>query len=148
MEDNGITLGTISLAAIFSGLLVLFLNHLLANTRDKSKLRRDQGLTLAEAFRPELDALVQTNDDARTILTPDAYKRHESALRHFMPYLSWCDRLRLRVAWARLVYHPKDKDKSVPFYEQYADCGSLTKRRAVRPKVIERINRLLTLAQK
>lgn len=137
---------TIPITVVLSIVLTAFINHLLANTRDKRKLRREQGQKLNEAFRPELDALAQTNGDARMILTEEAYRRHESEIRLYMPYLSWLHRFQLRLAWERLGFHPKLK--AIPFYEQYADCGSLEKRRVVRPTVIKRIEKIMALGRK
>jgi hypothetical protein len=40
------------------------------------------------------------------------------------------------------------KKQNIPFYEQYADCGSLDKRRKVRPVVIKRIQDIISFANK
>ena len=127
---------------------MVWLNHVLANTRDKAKERHTAGSAVVEAFRPELDALRQTDQDCRLILSDSAYRRHESAIRNFLLFLSWINRLRIHHAWRRLAYHQQGKKSRIPFYEQYADCGSLTKRRNVRPDVIERILRIIAIAQK
>jgi hypothetical protein len=143
-----IEIGTISLSALAVALIVVLLNHFLANTRDKAKERRIVGNSVFEAFRPELDALNQTDKDCLHILTESAYHRHETAVRNFLPLLSWIDRVRILRAWHKLAYHKKDREAHLPFYEQYADCGSLTKRRKVRPVVIERISRIISLSRK
>lgn len=149
MHEPLITTGTLSLCSVLLALIVVLLNHGFSKTRDRRKIRLEKGQSLIEAYRPELDALIHnTNDDPRLILTPEAYRRHESAIRYFTPYLSWIDRLRIRWAWHRLAYHPRDKDGKIPFYEQYADCGSLNKRKSVRPVVIARIKRIISFAQK
>jgi hypothetical protein len=128
-------------------LIVIFLNHLLANTRDRKKERIQKGTNVIAAFSPELDALHQTNDDCRNILTMETYKKHESAIRSFLPYISWIERLKLCRAWHRLAFHRNDIKGILPFYEQYADLGSLDKRRSIRPTVIRRIERILSFAK-
>ncbi len=143
-----IEIGTLSISAFAVALIVVWLNHALANTREKAKERHTAGNAVAEAFRPELDALNQTDNDCMHILTKSAYHRHEAAVRNYLPLLSWLDRLRFHRAWRKLVYHRRDREAYVPFYEQYADCGSLTKRRKVRPVVIERMSRIVSLSRK
>lgn len=148
MNEPIVIIGQLSICVVLIGLVTVWLNHLLANTRDRQKTRRDAGKTVTDAFRPELDALIQTDEDVRLILTTDAYRRHESAVRNFMPFLSWIDRFMLREAWRALAHHPQDKKHRILFYGQWADCGSLTKRRAVRPVVVKRVQRIISLAQK
>ncbi|MBI4775253.1 MAG: hypothetical protein HY788_13965 [Deltaproteobacteria bacterium] len=143
-----IEIGTLTLSGVAVLLIGIWLNHLLANTREKRKERRIAGNAVIEAFQPELDALCQTDEDCRLILNDSAYSRHESAVRNFLPHLSWVDRRRMLDAWRKLVYHEQDRKYCFPFYEQYADLGSLTKRRDVRPVVIERITRIISLARK
>jgi hypothetical protein len=148
MNETIITIGQLSLCGILVALLVLLLNHILANTRDKAKEKRQIGKKVISAFSKELDALYQTDDDCRLILTTEAYKRHESAIRSFLPYLSWIDRARLKRAWHSLVFHHKDKKGNLPFYEQYADCGSLSKRHAIRPEVIRKIDKIVSFGNR
>ena len=148
MNETIITIGQLSLCGILLALLVLLMNHALANTRNKAKEKRQIGKNVISAFSKELDSLHQTDDDCRFILTAEAYKRHESAIRSFLHYLSWIDRVRLKRAWHSLVFHHKDKKGNLPFYEQYADCGSLSKRRAIRPEVIKKINKILSYANR
>lgn len=38
------------------------------------------GNTIVNAFKPELDALIQTGEDARLILTDEAFLRHDSVV--------------------------------------------------------------------
>ncbi len=145
---NNIVFGQLSWAALLLALLTVYLNHLFANTRDKINRRRNYGQTIAAAFKTELDNLIQTDQDCRLILTQQAYQAHESAIRNFMLYLSWIDKLRLKWLWYRLVMHNAGKKQRIPFYEQYADCGSLDKRRKVRPIVIKRIQDIVSFANK
>jgi hypothetical protein len=145
--DN-IVLGQLTLSALFLALLPVYLNHFFANTRDKTKIRREEGKVLTKALQPELDALIQTSQDCRLILTDDAYRKHESAIRCFMIYLSWVDKLRLRRLWHRLAMIKIWKKQHIQFYEQYADCGSLYKRKTIRPVVIKRIQDIISFANK
>lgn len=145
--DN-IILGQLSLAGLFCLLLAAYVNHRLANTRDKIKRRRDQGQSITTAFKTELDALIQTDEDCRLILIQAVYRKHESAIRDFMLYLSWIDKLRLQWRWTRLATIKIGKRKHIPFYEQYANCGSLNKRQKVRPIVIKHIQGIISFANK
>jgi hypothetical protein len=95
-----------------------------------------------------LDALIQTDQDCRLILTEQAYQKHGSAIRDFMFYLSWIDKFRLKRLWHRLAMIKASRKQHIPFYEQYADCGSLDKRRKVRPIVIKRIQDIISFAKK
>jgi hypothetical protein len=148
MNYKFITIGNLSLTGLLLALITVYLNHLLANSREKIKRRRDQGQVLAIAFKPELDALIQTDQDCRLILNQQAYQKHERAIRDFMLYLSWIDKLKLQWRWARLAMLKIGKKQHIPFYEQYADCGSLDKRRMVRPVVIKRIQDIISFANK
>lgn len=145
--DN-IVVGQLSLAALLLALFTVYLNHLFANTRDKTKARREQGKLLTKAFQPELDALIQTDQDCGLILTQEIYRKHESAIRDFMLCLSWVDKVRLQRRWTRLAMIKTGKKQHIPFYEQYADCGSLDKRRNVRPIVIKRIQDIISFANR
>lgn len=147
MNENLIITGQISLCAVLVALLVIYLNHLLANTRERAKERHQKGKDVISAFNRELDALYQTNDDCRNIMTMEAYKNHESAIRSFLPHLSWVNCFRVKRAWHWLAFHKNDKKRTLPFYEQYADFGSLSKRRSVRPEVIRRIEMIISLAK-
>jgi hypothetical protein len=147
MEKELIIIGQISLCSFLMALIVVFLNHLSANTRERKKERLQKGNNLIAAFSSELDALHQTSDDCRNILTIETYKRHESTIRAFLSYLSWMERFRLKRAWHRLAFHRNDTKGTLPFYEQYADFGFLDKRRSVRPIVIKRIEKILSFAK-
>jgi hypothetical protein len=146
--DNPIIIGQLSAAALLLALITVWLNHLLANTRDSKNKRADQGSKVIDAFRPELDALIQSPEskDARSILTDYAYKRHEAAIRNFLPHLAWIPRIRMCSAWRKLAHHKEDPKKQIPGYVQYADFGSLTARRNIRPIVIKRIQNIISIA--
>ena len=147
-QEPIIVIGQFSLSAILFALVCVGINHLLANTRNAKNKRTDQGRKVIDMFCPELDGLIQTENDARFILTTDAFRKHESAIRNFLPYLSWFSRFRMHIAWKKLAYHKDDKKAQMPFYEQYADCGSLDKRARMRLLAIFRIQRIVSLAGK
>ncbi len=147
MNQGTFTIGPISLTGLLLILIAVYLNHILANTREKIKTRRENAKSLIPSFNPELEALLETNEDCRLILTQEAYKRHSTAIHSFMFCLSWLDKLRLQWRWARLALIKTGKTKQ-PFYEQYADCGSLDKRKKVRPIVVKRIQGIISFANK
>jgi hypothetical protein len=101
------------------------------------------GKEIVSAFQPELNNLLQTGDDCRLILDSTAFKRHDDAIRNNIDRLSVFQRRRVRKAWYRLAYH--EQNNKIPFYEQYADYGSLDRRNKMRPVAISRIQRIINL---
>jgi len=148
MNEPLIVFGQISILSILGFVITTFINHLLSNRRDAKNKRYEQGQKVVDAFRPQLDALNQTQDDARLIMTGEAFNRHESAVRNFKPYLSWFNRFRINRAWHKLAHHEQDKQAKIPFYEQYSDFGELGKRRSLRPLIISRIEKVVSFARK
>ncbi len=148
MAQEIITIGQVSLSALLFVLLTVYLNHLLANSRDKLKIRREQGHILSMAFEPEIRALTHTDQDCRLIMNQDAYQKHEAAIRVFSRCLSWFDRFKLRKMWHHLAMVKTGRRTYLPFYEQYADFGSLDKRRKIRPLVTKRIQEIISFANK
>lgn len=65
-----IEIGTISLSTLVLALIVVWLNHVLANTRERAKERRKSGNAVIEVFKPELDALNQTDKDDAFVKSP------------------------------------------------------------------------------
>lgn len=124
---------------------LLFLSHVLSVSREGRVARREVGKRIADAFRPELDSLIQTANDARTIMTEESFKRHESTILNNLPGLAWHTRPRLHYAWEKLAHHPQAKH--FPYYAQYSDYGSLNKRSQVRPMLIARIKRIISLVE-
>lgn len=140
-----IVMGQLTIAAILGILITVWLNHLLANTRDAKNRKATLNLKTIDVFSPELDALIHTGGDAGHILTTESFKRHESAIRNLLPHLSWVQRYRLRRAWHQLAYHEKDKKGQLAFYVQYADCGSITDRQRMKPLAVQRIQKVISL---
>jgi hypothetical protein len=147
MSEPLIVTGQLTLAGLLLVLLTVWLNHLLANTRDAKNCRTNEGTKIIDVFTPELNAIIHTGGDVGGILTTEAFKRHESAIRNFLPYLSWLDRFRLRRAWHALAYTQENKKHRVPAYVLYADCGSLTTRREMRPLAIKRIQKIISIVR-
>jgi hypothetical protein len=145
MNQGIFSIGPIPLSGMLLVLVTVYLNHLLANTRDKVTMRREKAKAIIIAFNPELEALLETTEDCRFILTEEAYIKHQRAIRDYMLYLSWIDRLRLELIWTRLAKIKIGKQK-IEFYDQYADCGSLKKRRQMRPLAIRRIEKIIAFA--
>lgn len=148
MSEPTIITGQLTIAGLLLVLITVWLNHLLANTRDAKNKRADQAKKVIDAFQPELDAITQTSEDCRLIMTDEAYRRHDSAIRTFMHYLSYFDRLRLKWLWHSLAMFKLDEKHHIAFYEQYADCGSLDERRKIRPIVKKRIQDIISFASK
>ena len=148
LNDQGIIAGQLTLAGLLLVLITVWLNHLLANTRDAKNKRTTHAVKLIEAFQPELDAIIQTSEDCRLIMTDEVYNKHESAIRAFTHHLSCIDKFRLNRLWNRLAMIEVSEKHHIAFYAQYADCGSLNKRRRIRPIVAKRIQDIISFANK
>lgn len=135
------------LSSALGALILLWLGYRLRLTEQAVKQRIEAGRCIADAFRPELDALVQNGGDAGLVLTDDAFKKHEAAIRNNKRRLSWLAQFRLHRAWRDLAYHNQDKKQKLPFYEQYFDGGSLDIRATVRPLAIARIQKIILIAE-
>lgn len=146
MSEPIITTGQLPLTALLLALITVLLNHLLANTRYAKNKRADQAIKLIEALQPELDAIIQTDKDCAFIMTDDAYMKHDSAVQCFLLHLAWLDKFRLKRLWHKLAMVKWSKKQQIPFYTQYADNGSLDKRRQIRPVVEKRIQDIISFA--
>lgn len=147
MKESLVITGQITLTGILIVLVTVWLNHVLSNTRDARNKRLAQGRKVVDTFQLELDQLIHSAEDAGSIMTMEAYLRHESTIRDYKTYLSWFHKYKVINAWRQLVYHPEDKKEQLPFYVQYADNGSLTAGRRLRPLVIHRMQTLIDLAK-
>ena len=135
------------LSSALGTLILLWFGYRLRLTEQAVKHRIEAGRRIADAFRPELDALVQNGGDAGLVLTDEAFKKHEAAIRNHKRKLSWWAQFRLHRAWRKLAYHKQDKKQKLPFYEQYFDGGSLNMRAAVRPLAIARIQKIISIVE-
>ena len=124
-------------------LLVAFLGYLLRVSLLQRQGIKTAGENIVDAFQEELDRLIQEGDDCRLILDSKAFKKHEAAIRNNIDNLSIFQRNRLRQAWDQLAYHKNNNQ--IPFYEMYADCGSLHKRAKTKPLAISRIQRIVSI---
>lgn len=135
------------LSSALGALILVWLGYRLRLTEQVIKHRIEAGRRIADAFRPELDALVQYGGNAGLVLTDEVFKKHEAAIRNNTRNLSWWVQLRLHLAWRDLAYLGKSKKQQIPFYEQYFDGGSLDKRATVRPLAIARIQRIISIVE-
>jgi hypothetical protein len=75
MARGIIIIGQLSLTGLLLVLLTVYINHLLTNSHDKIKTRKEQGHILTMAFEPEIRALTHTEQDCRLIMTQEAYQK-------------------------------------------------------------------------
>lgn len=126
--------------ALLTGLFLLTLYR-----KNKTREYRKQ---LFDMLHPCLNRLMQTNDDCRHFLNDDALTKHEIAVNNLMAHMDFIERICLKRKWYRLGMVQMDKNHYMPDYSQYADCGSLDKRRKIRPIVIKRIQDVIAFANK
>jgi hypothetical protein len=111
----------------------------------KRNANKQAGMNIVAAFQPELDALLQTDVDSGVILSDNAYRKHESAINNNIRHLHWHQKIRLKKSWEALTCHKLDNEKKMFSYLMYSDCGSLDKRRRMRPLAIERIKEIISI---
>jgi hypothetical protein len=130
------------------GLLLAWLvPHRLSLTRDQLARRLAACTAIVDAFRPELLAIQQTDQDiGRFILTDAAFKKHSTAIITHRRHLSWMQRIRLYYAWKQLAC-PTRRDQGARSYFQYCDAGSLEKRRVIRPLAVASIQRIISILE-
>jgi hypothetical protein len=126
--------------ALLTGLFLLILYR-----KNKTREYRKQ---LFDAISPELNRILQTNDDCGIILTDTAYSKHETAVNNLMAHLDFFERFCLTRRWTRLAMMKIDKDTYIPAYSQYSDSGSSIVRDQVRPLVIKRLHAVLSFGKK
>ena len=150
MSQPIIITGQISLSVLLITFVTIIINHLLANTRTQKNKRSDLASNVSKEFIQDVDCLIHNSGDTVLILNDNAFRRHESAIRNLLPNLSWFDRFRLKRAWYNLAYYknPDKNEKPIPFYIQYADCGSTDKREKMRKLAIDRIQNIISLLNK
>ena len=109
---------------------------------------REYRRQLFEAVHPELNKLLQTNDDCGNILDDAAFTKHGIAVNNLLAHVGFIEKIRLKRKWQLLAMARIDKNHYIPFYEQYADCGSFDRRQKIRPIVIKRIQDIISFANK
>lgn len=137
---NNITGLLAIVGALLTGLFLLTLYR-----KNKTREYRRQ---LFEAIHPELNRLLQTDDDCRHFLNDDTLKKHEIAINNLMAHVGFIEKIKLKRKWYSLAMVKVDKKHYIPDYSQYADCGSLDKRKAIRPIIIKRIQDIISFANK
>ena len=130
---------------ILGGLFAVLIGTIIWINQSKRTASRQAGDRIIEAFHSELDALIQTNEDAHLILTDEVLNKHDSAIRNNLPRLLWFQRFRLNRAWDEMAKYQIDKNHKILFYTMYADCGSLDKRKVMRPLAIARIQKIISI---
>jgi hypothetical protein len=126
--------------SLLTGLFLLTLYY-----KNKTREYRKQ---LFEVFHPALNRLLQTEDDCRLFLNSEALEKHEIAVNNLMAHMDFIERFYLKRKWYHLSMIQMDKNHYMPDYSQYADCGSLDKRRKIRPLVIKRIQDVIDFGRK
>ena len=137
------TIKSYPLYSILATLFVAGFGYLLKISLLQRQSVKDAGKNIIAAFQEDLDKLIQTNGDCRLILNSEAFKKHESAIRNNINNPSFFKKFRLRHAWGRLAYY--EGSKGIPFYEMYADYGSLDKRARMKTLAISRMQRIVAI---
>lgn len=132
---------------VIIGSLLTGLFFLILYRKNKTREYRKQ---LFDAFSPELNRLLQTNDDCMRILDYVVYIKHETAINNLMAHIGFIEKFRLKRKWQCLAMRGIDKKTYIPTYAytQYSDTGSSTVRKKVRPIVVKRIQDIISFANK
>ena len=136
-----------------NGLLIIvgsLLTGLFLLTLYRKNRTREYRKQLFNAFSPELNRILQTNDDCMHILDSVAYTKHETAVNNLMAHVGFIEKFRLKRKWRCLAMMGIDKKTYAPAYTytQYSDTGSSSVREKVRPVVIKRIQDIISFAKK
>lgn len=133
-------IGTV-VGAVLGGLIAFRFGKRLADRQQT----RQAASVFAKAFLDELTRLEAQEDvDTHDILSP-ALSKHQAAIQEFMFHLPENRQTELKSLWQGYYCH---KETGIPFLEQYADCGSLDKRKQMRRQATERFQAILAFAQK
>ena len=138
--ENNLTFAAIG--AIFVATLPFAFKNGLIHYKERRQRIQTAGVSITAAFQPELTAISQGNNDCGNTLDTAAFLRHEAAIMAHSKNLGLIKRRRLHKAWKELAYH--SEKKYIPFYDTYADCGSLDKRAELKPLAISRIQNLIS----
>jgi hypothetical protein len=138
---------TVLLYTFLIGLCLAWITYRLSLARDSRNKRDDAVTKLVESFTPCLDALIQTDCNALYIMTDDAFKIHDSAIRNFCRHISRRGRKKINRAWRQLAYQDKPYRDDMPFYCMYTDNGSPDKRKELRTILVKRIQNIISLAK-
>ncbi len=129
------------IAALITGLFGLIMYR-------KNRVRPYRKI-LFDAIQPELDKILHTDEDCRIILDDIAYSKHKTAINNLISQTDFIERIRLKRKW-KILTTTKFNKKTIhtTCYEQYADYGSLKKRREMRPIIIKRLQGIVSFTNK
>ncbi len=129
------------IAALIAGLFGLVLYR-----KNRVRLYRQN---LFNAIQPELDKILHTDEDCRIILDDTAYSKHKIAINNLISQTDFIERIRLKRKW-KVLTTTKFNKKTIhtTCYEQYADYGSLEKRREIRPIIIKHLQDIVSFTNK
>ncbi|MCF6187765.1 MAG: hypothetical protein L3J49_09900 [Desulfobulbaceae bacterium] len=134
-------IGTV-VGVIFGGYITYRFGILLSERKEFRIIAR----SLRRAFQDELLRLEKEEHiDTYEILAP-ALNKHEAAVFEFSQILPADKYAAFDKAWKEYYYDKKYH--RIPLLEQYADNGSLDKRKEYRKLAIERIRKIISFAKK
>lgn len=113
----------------------------------RKKTVREYRKQMFDAINGDLNRLLQTDDDCMHFLNDMKLRKHEAAVNNLMAHVGFVERYRLKRKWYALAMVKIDNDHHIPDYSQYADFGSIDKRRRIRPVIIKRLGDLMTFCK-
>lgn len=133
-----------ALVAILSALVSGWVGYRFGLANSKRERRIEAANRLYEVFQPLHDRLEKEDCDAIKVLQPTIHDQ-EKAIANLKRYLSKRQAVRLQEAWNE--YYLYTNGPTIPFLEQYADTGSIDKRRRIRPLLIRRLDNILNFSK-
>jgi hypothetical protein len=130
---------------VIGGLFGLFIVHYLTKRRERTKYFREASRRFRETFSEEIVRLQSGNEDAHKVLK-NMFPKYQQAKIDFEYYLSNKQKNELKQAWNDFCCQ-RVSEIEVPFWEQYFDGGSLSKRQELNKIALERIEKLLSYAK-
>jgi len=131
------------LVALLIGILIAVANYLLGFSKEQRQRRREAKLAFRAVFENDLNSVLKSGGDARTVLSGQE-RKYEVAMEAYRKHLQFWQRRGFDRAWYEFYYHPENR--SIPFLEQYMDFGSVTKRKLCHAELRSRISALLAYA--
>ena len=128
------------LISLFGILAASLLGFRLWLVKTKHERMIDAGEKVYDILFPIIDHLKSKNSDAIKVIggSIDEQRKVVFNLKRHLPFFK---AKKLEQAWNQYLYHPSNYN--LLFIEQYADCGSLNKRKEIRPILISRIEKIL-----
>lgn len=131
----------IILSAFISGFIV----YQFGIKSDRRRKRNEVADRLYEIFYPLVKRLRTKDIDAINIIEPTIDDQRKS-VQDLKRHLSRQEAKLLQDAW-ECYYFVDYHGQSFPFIEQYADCGSLDKRKQIRSVLIKRLEAILEFSK-